>query len=92
MAKKTGNEPTVSESSFVIPNGERLVIEAFAGGHEPSDFEIRTELVLRVGEVDTTIAVGYGGCFQYILEVEFTGNGSDAIVMRHVIVTGKLYF
>lgn len=84
VAKKSGNSPTESESSFVVPNGQRLRIERFSGGIEYTKKEARVELLWRDGG-DEVIAVGYyGSGFQYVVADDRTGNGTAAVVIRLV--------
>lgn len=83
VAKKTGNSPTVSEHEWTIPDGETLKLVRFSGGSEYSAKETRVELVHRTGG-DETVAVGYGSTFEFFIDMDFVGNGSDKVVIRLV--------
>lgn len=76
--------PTVDEYEYLIPNGKHLSILRFSGGHEHAVSEVRTELIERDGETDTLIDVGYGQSFDKIVEIDFTGDGTKKIVIKHV--------
>lgn len=79
VAKKQGGNPRQDESSFVIPNGKTLRVRRFSGGHETSTKEVRTELRWD----GTVVACGYGSCFDYELDMDFLGDGSKELVIRH---------
>lgn len=81
VSKQSGNAATVVEDSYVIPDGSRVRIDSFLGGHEYSTKEVRIELVLRNGS-DVIICVGYGGSFQFQIDREYIGDGTKAVVMR----------
>lgn len=83
VAKKTGVSPTTSEHEWVIPDGYTLRLTRFSGGIEYSTKETRVELIHRAG-TDTVIAVGYGSSFQLWVDMDFSGNGTDTIVVRFV--------
>ena len=82
VAKKKGNNPTVEELEYTIPNGKTFTIERFYGGREDAETEVRVELVLRDGQNDEILFVGYACNFD-VKDVETVeGDGSKKIVLR----------
>lgn len=84
VAKSSGNTVSVNENVYVVPNGKFLRVTRFTAGHEYSTTECRIELVWRVNSVDSLISVLYaaGTTTQIDLSRDFTGNGSDSLVIR----------
>ena len=79
VARKSNATPTQDEVSFVVPDGRNLRLRRFSGGHESATQEVRVELRWD-GDI---IAVGYGSCFCYDVEMDLAGDGSKALVIRH---------
>lgn len=82
--KKRRGSPTVIEDEYLVPTGIEVVIERFLGGREASETEVRTELLVKDGNTETVLFVGYDLNYD-IRDVGLViGNGTKKIIIRHV--------